>query len=440
MAALLTKNNAYSTLASWSIGTGTGTFTVQGGEGARFPAPGGSDWFFVTLQDASNNIEIVRISARSTDTLTIDARGQEGTTPRTWVAGDVVELRLTAGTAVTTDGTQTMTNKTLTSAVLTSPTMTTPTLGTPVSGSLTNCTGLPTVGGGTGLASSGAEGNVLSSTGSVWATTLPSLLAIGATGSGTDTYTATYSPVPTAYTSGRVYTVRLPNANTVTNPTLNLNSLGAKTIKKGNSIALALGDIQANMTGLFFYDGVDMVLLNPAKSVLAGRRTIWVPASAMVPTTTNGAVVPTTYTELATNKIMLRTLEFADSATRHAQAEVKMPKSWDLSTLLVNFVWTFASGTGNVTWQVKAVARSDDDPLDATWGTEQVVVDGALAANDNHTSADTPALTVGGTPVARDLVVFDFFRDSGHASDSFNGTALLLGVEIIYNSAVADDS
>lgn len=44
-------------------------------------------------------------------------------------------------TVVTTDDTQTLSNKTLTAAALTSPTLTTPALGTPTSGILTNCTG-----------------------------------------------------------------------------------------------------------------------------------------------------------------------------------------------------------------------------------------------------------------------------------------------------------
>ena len=113
MAALLTKNNAYSAIASWAIGTGTGTFTVTASTGSRFPAITGGDWFFVTLQDASNNIDIVKITALSADTLNIGARAQEGTTARTWVAGDIVELRLTAGITATTDGTQTLTNKTI---------------------------------------------------------------------------------------------------------------------------------------------------------------------------------------------------------------------------------------------------------------------------------------------------------------------------------------
>lgn len=62
---------------------------------------------------------------------------------------------------VTTSSTDTLTNKTLTS-----PTLTTPVLGTPASGTLTNCTGLPVAGGGTGASTaSGARTNLSLGTG-----------------------------------------------------------------------------------------------------------------------------------------------------------------------------------------------------------------------------------------------------------------------------------
>ena len=82
-------------------------------------------------------------------------------------------------------------------------------------------------------------------------------------GSGTDTYTATLSPVLTTYTTGAEYNIKIANANTSTTPTLNLNSLGAKTIVKEGSVALIPGDMPANHEAKFRYNGTNMVLLNP---------------------------------------------------------------------------------------------------------------------------------------------------------------------------------
>ena len=138
MAAYVVTNNAYSTLAS-SIASGDTTLTVGAGHGARFPAISGGDWTFITLQNSSNAIEIVKVTARATDTFTI-VRAQEGTTAVAWAAADTVELRFTAGVVDTINGTQTLTNKTFVA----------PALGTPGSGIATNLTGLPLTTGVTG--------------------------------------------------------------------------------------------------------------------------------------------------------------------------------------------------------------------------------------------------------------------------------------------------
>lgn len=74
--------------------------------------------------------------------------------------------------SITTTGTGT-TYVLATSPTITSPTLITPLLGTPASGVLTNCTGLPVAGGGTGLASVGTSGNVLTSNGTTWTSAAP---------------------------------------------------------------------------------------------------------------------------------------------------------------------------------------------------------------------------------------------------------------------------
>ena len=89
-------NNAASTLAS-SILIGATSLTVATGTGALFPTLTGSNFFYCTLQNtAGTTIEIVKVTARSTDTFTI-VRAQEGTSASAFSTGDKVELRLTAG-------------------------------------------------------------------------------------------------------------------------------------------------------------------------------------------------------------------------------------------------------------------------------------------------------------------------------------------------------
>jgi hypothetical protein len=62
-----------------------------------------------------------------------------------------------------------------------------------------------------------------------------------------------------------------------------------------------------------------------------GKQTIWIPAGAMIARTTNGAASGTT--ELATNDVMLRTLDFDQTTEEGAQFMVAMPKGWNESTV-----------------------------------------------------------------------------------------------------------
>jgi hypothetical protein len=88
------SNNAISTLAS-GINNSATSITVASGDGAKFPSLTGSEYFRATLIDASNNLEIVKVTARSSDVLTV-TRAQESTTARAFSSGDRIELRITA--------------------------------------------------------------------------------------------------------------------------------------------------------------------------------------------------------------------------------------------------------------------------------------------------------------------------------------------------------
>lgn len=95
MATFLFANNARSTLASGITAVATSIF-LQTGDGAKFPSPGASEQFALTLVDSSGNIEVAYCTSRATDTLTV-VRAQEGTSGIPFASGDVAELRLTDG-------------------------------------------------------------------------------------------------------------------------------------------------------------------------------------------------------------------------------------------------------------------------------------------------------------------------------------------------------
>lgn len=89
-------NNAVGTLAL-SISDIETSISVSGTEGSRFPTLTGSDYFYATLVDQDGNREILKVTARTGNTMTV-VRAQEGTSARAFDAGSRVSHRLTAVT------------------------------------------------------------------------------------------------------------------------------------------------------------------------------------------------------------------------------------------------------------------------------------------------------------------------------------------------------
>lgn len=91
------------------------------------------------------------------------------------------------------------------------------------------------------------------------------------TGGSSDAITATFSPTLSVLTSGMTLLVRTLYVNTTTIPTFTPNSIdiAAKTIVKGNGLALVAGDIAGHWIELRYDATLDKwVLLNPATGVL----------------------------------------------------------------------------------------------------------------------------------------------------------------------------
>jgi hypothetical protein len=170
--------------------------------------------------------------------------------------------------------------------------------------------------------------------------------------------------------------------------------------------------------------------------IVAGKQAIPIPASAMIANTTNGAASGTT--ESATNKVMLRTLDFDTTTQEGAQFHIAMPKSWNEGTVTFQPCWTAASGSGTVVWELRAVALSDDDAIDTAFGTGQTSSDTLITALDVHWGPESSAITIAGTPATSDLVVFQIRRNV--ADDTLGVDAKLIAVRLFITTDASSDA
>lgn len=171
-----------------------------------------------------------------------------------------------------------------------------------------------------------------------------------------------------------------------------------------------------------------------------GKETIWIPASAMIARTTNGAASGTA--EMTTNKNMVKTLDFDASTQEFAQFEIAMPKSWNNGTVTFQPVWSHASTTTNfgVVWALQAVATSDDDALDVAFGTEQASTDTGGTTNDRYIGPESSAITIAGTPATGDVVQFQIKRNPSDGSDTLAVDARLHGIKLYITTNAATDA
>jgi hypothetical protein len=92
--AIQLTNNAFSLIPLGVQSTDT-SLTVTTGDGAKFPVVGTGEVFYLTLVNTSGTFEIVQVTARVDDVMTI-VRSQIGTVALTFLPNSRAELRVTA--------------------------------------------------------------------------------------------------------------------------------------------------------------------------------------------------------------------------------------------------------------------------------------------------------------------------------------------------------
>ena len=173
-----------------------------------------------------------------------------------------------------------------------------------------------------------------------------------------------------------------------------------------------------------------------------GVRSICIPAVALTPRTTDGAAWGSV--ETATNKRMVRSLDFDAATAEYAQVCIPMPKSWDKGAFNIRVIWQPAdSASGNVRWAARAAAvdfYDGTDHLDRAWGAAVAAASGAPALATATAYTDLASVSAAGTPSDNTLLFIEIYRDAADAADTYAADAKLLAVFVHASLATATDA
>jgi len=405
------------------------TGTISGNQIVTIPLDVQTFYFLRNSTSGSHTVQFKYVSG-SGDSFTfaagdkgdalVFATANDGTNPDidTLPAGDV-----------TTSGTQTLTNKTLTS----------PKIGTSILDTNGNELALLTA---TGSAineftianSATGAGPTISSTGG------DSNIDINITPKGTGDVVLAGDTVKVG-DSGAAATLTSNGAGTLTVTTGGAADLVMSTNSGTNSGTITItdaadGDITIAPNGTGIAKAVDAADATGAIKI-AGKETIWVPAVAMYPNSTNGAEAA--QVELS-NGPEIKVLDFDKDSDEFAQFAVAFPKSWNAGTVTFQAFFTATStNTGTTAWGLSAVALADSGDLNTAFGTQVVATAKAHSgtSNDLDVAAESGAVTIAGSPSANEYCFFQVSRDV--SADGLTADARLLGIKLFFTTNAAND-
>ena len=169
-----------------------------------------------------------------------------------------------------------------------------------------------------------------------------------------------------------------------------------------------------------------------------GKESIWVPAAAMTPTTSNPCS-DITIVETTSGRPDMVVLDFATGADEFAQFSIAFPKSWNLGTITYQAFWSGIAASTDCDWSLQGVAMNDNETIDVAYGTAVVVSDNAQGAVEEMlVAAESGAVTIAGTPADNDLCYFRIGRDV--SGDNMDGDARLHGLKIFFTTDATNDA
>ncbi len=203
----------------------------------------------------------------------------------------------------------------------------------------------------------------------------------------------------------------------------------------------ATDEIQLDATAIDINGTADIsgALTNATAAVkVAGLETIYVPAGAMYPNTTNGCS-DLTQVELS-NGPELNVLDFAADADDFAQFSVVFPKSWNEGTVTFQAFFTVTgTNTGTVAWGLSGVSIADNVSNNTAFGTNVVATAKAHSgtSNDLDVSAVSGDVTIA-SAAADTFTYFQIMRDT--SADTQTGAARLQGIKLFFTTDAKNDS
>ena len=262
------------------------------------------------------------------------------------------------------------------------------------------------------------------------------------------------APTTTVNTGGTGYAVGTLVANIEGDVTGTLQTAAqANVTSLGTLTTLTVDNIIINGTNIGHTSDTDAIAIGSGGVVnftqaptvasaaikTAGKETIYIPASAMYPTTTNGCAA-LAQVETTAQQPEFKVLDFDKDSDEHAQFTVAFPKSWNASTITFRVFWIGIASTDGCAWALQGRSVADNAESVGAFGTAVVVQDDSQGdATETLVSAESGNVTIAGA--ADDtLTYFQIFRDVSDGNDDMAGDARLLGVQLFFTTDAANDA